>query len=624
MRLSFPFFLLILCLPTCSRAEPVAADDLIQQARAAGLGQQPAWQALLHYQPAVFSGQMVSQADDVDFFFSEQGKTQPQAELEATLRAMLLPAKSKHAQCLFPARWHWLEQQLNISTAHDVACPRLDAWLNRIDAERLTLVFPAMYLGNPGSSFGHTFLRFDGDSAVMLSQALNYAADDDPDDGMFAYVYNGVFGGYIGVFRIRNYFETVQVYSDIENRDIWEYQLDYSVEEIRQLARHVWEVTDIDFDYFFFGENCSYRLLSLLDAAKPEGTLTFDHAFPMYAIPVDTVRALEEKNLIIKKQYRPSLASQIQAGMQQLTDQEREWVIQLADSEITIENMMTQITSVEKTTLVLEHAYSLLQFRAQENTEQAGNILVARSRVSTERETIVDRPEPPESGHASARIAYGAGQQTSGQNDQSFVDLKMRMAFHDLLDSSVGYTSGSAINVMDTHLRWLPDEDRVQLESLRFFNVISLNPISNWYSPLSWQLDVRLQRLTLSPTDSDLAFIVDAGGGYSKRLANTTLFAMAMIEANASDNYKEDYSLLAGGQLGVSVSFGAGQMLLLAENLNAVSGFDMDRDSVSAEMQFNLAKNLGLRFGYQKNQYKQFDKQGWYDEEWFLSIQQYF
>lgn len=624
MRSPCLFFLLISCLPAYLRAEPVTADDLIQQIRAAGLGQQPAWLVLLHYQPAVFSGQMVSQADDDDFFFSERGKTQPQAELEATLKAMLLPSKASHAQCLFPARWHWLKQELDISSAYDVACPRLEAWLNRIDVERLTLVFPAMYLGNPGSSFGHTFLRFDGDSSVMLSQALNYAADNDHDDGMIAYVYNGVFGGYTGVFRIRNYFETVQVYSDIENRDIWEYQLDYSPEEIRQLARHVWEVTDIDFDYFFFGENCSYRLLSLLDAAKPEGALTFDHAFPLYAIPVDTVRALEEKDLIIKKQYRPSLASQIQTGLQQFTDQEREWVIQLADAEITAEKIMTQTISVEKKIQVLEQVYSLLQFRAQENTEQAENVLTARSRLSAERAPIIDQPLPPESGHASARFAYGGGQRTRWQSDQSFVDLKIRMAFHDLVDSPLGYTSGSAINVMDTHLRWLPDEDVLQLESLRFFNVISLNPISDWYAPLSWQLDVHLQRLAITATDSDLVFIVEAGAGYSKRLANTTLFAMGMIEADASDDYKADYSLLAGAQLGVSVSFGAGQMLLLAENLNAASGFDMDKKNISAEMQFNIDKNLGLRIGYQKNQYEQFDKQRWHDEEWFVRIQQYF
>ena len=623
MRLSFFFLSLILFLPGLVRAEP-AVDGFIQQARIADLALQSAWLALLHYKPAAVSGRLRSQADDEDFFFSEHGKTEPQAELEATLRAMLLPSKASYAQCRFPARWYWLKQQLDIPPAYDISCLKVDAWLNRVNADRLTLVFPAMYLGNPGSSFGHTFLRFDGESTVMLSQALNYAAANDPEDGMIAYVYNGVFGGYTGVFRVRNYFETVQVYSDIENRDIWEYQLDYSPDEIRQLARHVWEVTDIDFDYFFFGENCSYRLLSLLDVAKPEGALTFGHAFPVYAIPVDTVRALEEKKLIIKKQYRPSLASQIRAGMNELTDQEREWVIQLADGEATAENVMDQMITAERKVLVLEQAYSLLQFRAQENTERAEEILAVRSRLTAESDLIIDRPQPPESGHASIRFAYGGGQKSNGQSEQSFIDLKMRMAFHDLLDSPQGYTPGSAINIMDTHLRWLPDEDRVQLESLRLFNIVSLNPIADWYAPLSWQLDVRLQRQQLTADSSDLVFMVEAAGGYSKRVANATLFVLAMIEVDATDDYAEDFSFLAGGQLGLSVLFDGGQILLLSESLNAASGFDMDKESFSAELQFNLAKDLGLRLGYQKKQYEQPDKLHSYEKEWYVRLQQYF
>ena len=626
MRSPFILFALILCLPIWLRAETLT-DPIIEQARLAELAQQPAWLALLHYKPVALSG-LRSQADDPRFFFSEQGKTQPQTELEATIKAMLLPAKNRHAQCLFPARWFWLKQQLNFSSSYDVSCPRLDAWMDRINADRLTLVFPSMYLGNPGSSFGHTFLRFDTGDSVMLSQALNYAAENNPDDGMIAYVYNGVFGGYTGVFRIRNYFETVQVYSDIENRDIWEYQLDYSPAEIRQLARHVWEVTDINFDYFFFGENCSYRLLSLLDAAKPEGALTFDHAFPLYAIPVDTVRALEAKNLILKKQYRPSLASQIKMGLQKLSDQDRQQVIQLAEGELTAINVFDQMISLEKKIELLEQAYSLLQFRGQADTEQAGMILLARSRLSAgEGATLppsLNQPEPPESGHASARFAYGAGQRTVLQNDKSFVDFKIRMAFHDLLDSPLGYAQGSAINVMDAHLRWLPDEDALQLESLRLFNVVSLNPVSDWTAPLSWQLDVRLQRLALTPVDSDLAFIVEGGGGYSTRLANTSLFAMVMVEADVSNDYKDDYSLLAGGQLGISASFYAGQLLLLAENRNAVSGFDSEREEISAELQFNLDKDLALRFGYQNKRYQLFDNSSWHDKEWFIRIQQYF
>ncbi|MCW8923208.1 MAG: DUF4105 domain-containing protein [Gammaproteobacteria bacterium] len=618
MRVSI-FFLLILSLPAWSRAGPVAVDDLVEQVQVAGLGQQPAWLALLHYKPGLFSGKWQSQADDDDFFFSAQGRTDPQVELEATLRAMLQPSETNHAQCRFPARWHWLKQQLGLLPGYDAACPKLEAWMKRVGSERLTLIFPVMYLGNPGSSFGHTFLRFDNNESVMLSQALNYAADNDPNDGMIAYVFNGVFGGYTGVFRTRNYFETVQIYSDIENRDIWEYRLDFSPEEIRQLARHIWEVTDIDFDYFFFDENCSYRLLALLDAAKPESDLSFVHAFPLYAIPVDTVRALEQKNLVLEKQYRPSLASQIQVTWKKLTGSEREWLIQLAEAEIRPGYVVDLPLSDEKKIVLLEQAYTLLQFRDQADTNQAEAMLVARSRLSGERELMVVQPEPPESGHDSARVAYVYGQKKYGQSDRAFIDLRLRPAFHDLIDPAAGYVKGSAINVLDLQLHWLPQDDRMRLESLRFFNIVSLNPVADWYAPLSWQLDVRLQRQQLTPDNVDLAFIARGGAGYSADLAGMTLFVMAMAEADASDEYAQDYSLLTGGQLGMSLNFGLGQMLLLAENLNATSGFDMDKDKLSTELQFNLDRNLGLRLGYQRNRYQGFD-----DEEWFVGVQQYF
>ncbi|MDH5711859.1 MAG: DUF4105 domain-containing protein [Gammaproteobacteria bacterium] len=612
-------------MPGGVRAEStVQLEGLVQQARVVELGRHPTWLALLHYKQAAFWGSVRSQVDDDAFFFSEQGRTGPQAELEATLKAMLLPAGKGHAQCLFPARWHWLRQQLSLPSNYDVACPKLEAWMNWVGTDGLSLIFPSMFLGNPGSSFGHTFLRFDGGDSVMLSQALNYAARNDPEDGMVAYVYNGVFGGYTGIFQVRSYFETVQVYSDIENRDIWEYQLDFSAEEIRQLARHVWEVTDIDFDYFFFRENCSYRLLALLDAVKADASLTAGNAFSMYAIPVDTVRALDEKGWVLKKSYRPSLASQLRTGLDQLTSQQRNLVMQLAEGELMVEQLDDQPLTPAQKIDVLEQAYTLLQFRGQADLEQASSILLARSRLPARQEAVtLAQPKPPEAGHASARLAYGVGRERVLQTDKAFVDLQLRPAFHDLVDAPLGYTRGSEINVMDAQLRWLPEEDRVRLESLRFFNIVSLSPVSDWYAPLSWQLDVRLQRQQLTPIDSDMAFLVRGGGGYSLDLAGMTLFAMAMIEADASDHYIDGYSLLAGGQLGALLNLAVGQILLQAENVSATSGLEIDKENYSVELQFNLAKDLGLRLGYKKNSYEILNQKN-SDEAWAIKLHHYF
>jgi hypothetical protein len=609
-----PFYIFFTVL-FCSSAHAELADDYIQQARLAQLGQHPAWLALLHYKKEAFTGRLISQADDDAFFRSSQGKTDPEAELETDIKAFLMPSGPGHSQCLLPARWHWLKQQLGLSSQYDVPCPKLKAWMDNVSTDRLTLVFPSMFLNNPGSAFGHTFLRFDGPDSIMLSQTINYAALYNPEDNFFTYAYNGLFGGYQGIFVTRQYFETVQIYSNIENRDIWEYQLDYSPDEIRQLARHTWEVTDIHFDYYFFRENCSYRLLGMLDAVKPEGNLTTGDAFPLYAIPVDTVRALDEKQLILNKQYRPSLASELQAGFKHLQAGESDRVIRLADGELSVAELEAQVTSESRRVEIYELAYVWLQFRGQADSKVAENILDARSRLSIRAKVNIDEPAPPENGHESARFAVGGGE----QNSESYMDFAIRPAFQDLVDSPLGYVEGSEINVLDTRLRWFPDENKVRLESLRFFNIVSLTPVRDWYVTPSWQLDIRLDRTRLNEKTSDLAFVTRGGGGYSVRWANTTVFAMALLEANVSGDYEDDYSLLAGAQLGASILLGFGQALFLVESDNPVAGFELDRDSVSAELQYNLATNTALRLGYKKIRYDDFD-----DEDWFVRLQQYF
>ena len=90
----------------------------------------------------------------------------------------------------------------------------------------------------------------------------------------------------------------------LENRDLWEYRLNLTQVETERMVEHVWELKQIQFDYFFFDENCSYRLLELLQVARPSLRLT--EQFPLTAIPTDTVKAVKEAGLVEKIDYRPS------------------------------------------------------------------------------------------------------------------------------------------------------------------------------------------------------------------------------------------------------------------------------------------------------------------------------
>jgi hypothetical protein len=121
-----------------------------------------------------------------------------------------------------------------------------------------------------------------------------------------------------------------------------------------------------------------------------------------------------------------------------------------------------------------------------------------------------------------------------------------------------------------------------------------------------------------------MAFLTRGGGGYSYRLSDTTVFAMVVLEANISDEYAKAYSALAGVQAGASILFAGGQMLLLAETDETFSGFELDKSSVSAELQFNLAANSALRLAYRKTRYEALDYGGRDDEDWFVRLQYYF
>ncbi len=141
-------------------AVPAAADDTIpaylahlrQQARELRLAEQRERYLLLHYRANLFGG-YTSEQDDPGFFLSPNGKTDPQAELDATLAEFFseeLVGRSKQpAQCAFVARYTWLKRELSFDDARlrPFKCDRFDAWFAGFDAEAVTLIFPSAYIG---------------------------------------------------------------------------------------------------------------------------------------------------------------------------------------------------------------------------------------------------------------------------------------------------------------------------------------------------------------------------------------------------------------------------------------------------------------------------------------------
>src|SRR5690606_13966311 len=112
------------------------------------------WHKLLHYRPNLLNT-MVSEVDSPEFFLSAGGKTDPMRELDKFIEVMGT-SKAQEVVCKFPLRYKWLKAQIkndwNFTTE---SCQIYNAFVGKLGAKNLSLVFSSFYINNPGSTFGH-------------------------------------------------------------------------------------------------------------------------------------------------------------------------------------------------------------------------------------------------------------------------------------------------------------------------------------------------------------------------------------------------------------------------------------------------------------------------------------
>ena len=305
------------------------------------------------------------------------------------------------------------------------------------------LVFPAAYLNSPSSMFGHTLLRIDqadvtSNNTALLSYALNFGAYIEGMDNSILYAWKGLMGGYPGLFALVPYREKLAEYSRLENRDLWEYKLNLTPEETGRMVEHVWELKQVRFDYYFFDENCSFRLLELMEIARPGIELT--EQFPLTAIPTDTVRAVKNAGLIERIDYRPSREKELLARAEPLDHAERDWAKRLADDDSLLDAPDFKALPMPRQALIQDAAFRLVRYRATGQARDSGiasrsyNLLRAINR-NPPPDLQVERPGQPEDGHESRTWQFGVG----SRDDRAFAEYGLRMAYHDLADNAYGF-----------------------------------------------------------------------------------------------------------------------------------------------------------------------------------------
>lgn len=561
-----PLFLLLATLFASFGHEPawggenLAVDSLLARAARDRLEEDPYWLTLLHFKTSLRGGR--SLVDDPKFFLAPKGKQDPGAELEATIRALFGEdeERNRETRCRFPARYAWLRERLGLAAegVPEAGCKAFEKTVEKIRPRAATLVFPTSYVNSPASMFGHTLLRIEtAYESKLLSQAVNYSAVTDETNG-FLFAFKGIFGFYEGYFSIVPYYDKVEEYNDIDQRDIWEYPLSFTEEEVLRMLRHLWELQNIFSHYYFFDENCSYTLMFLLDAARPDLHLT--DRFGWWVMPIDTIRAVRESGLIEGAVFRPSKATRIRHLMSLMDRREIERALAVAQGKAEPAEVAGQHGTTESEGRVLDLAAECIQYRyaKQELGKEAYTArflktLTVRSRLGppADLEREIPVPVEPTQGHRPNKVSLSCGVRDF-EEAGVFQDLRYRPTYHELLDPEEGYVDGAQIVFLDTTVRLYDTSGRVRFQGLDLVNIHSVAVRDAFFKPVSWKVNTGLTREDTPRKEQALLYELNAGGGMSfgKPLGGVVSF-MVDADIRAGEGLDDHYSLGLGGSLEV-------------------------------------------------------------------------
>lgn len=558
-----PFVFLAVLLSAVFLTTPVRTEDppylnsLLEPAREQKLHADPFWHTLVHYKRGLLG--VRSLIDDPRFFLSPKGRYDPEAELEATIRAFFEPGddEAQHALCRFIARYTWIKEKLHLDPSQLPLpeCRRFAAVMDQIKPDSVSMIFPTSHMNSPASMFGHTLLTAETSSkSKLLAHAISYSAVTEETFGP-VFAIKGLLGFYPGYYSILPYYGKLQEYSDIDDRDIWEYPLNLNAEEVKRLLMHVYEVDVIYSDYYFFDENCSYQLFFLIDAARPGLDLT-DQAAP-WVIPLDTVRVAKKNGLITESVYRPSKSTQVKYIASLLPTEGRKKALAMAEGALDPGTLSRQeeIPKEERIRICdlaveyLQYLHAKEKLTRERYLDRFLKILRARSALggAGESQYRVPAPTPPDEGHISNRVSLGLGL----KRGDFFQEAAWRPAYHDLLDSDRGYREGAQIIFSSVALRYYPGHGSLQLDNVDFIDIVSLTPRDEFFQPISWKVKTGFERRILADDADHLIYRLNPGGGFAWQNNLFGLYyAMVETDLNVGRPLEDNYSLGIGGSAG--------------------------------------------------------------------------
>lgn len=562
------------------------------------------WLSQLQYRKTLLNN-WKSDADS-SFFISNNGKYDPVGELRATYELFVRnPEKpfgyiNQPVVCAFPTRKKFLEEKLKIRFK-EIHCEERDQWMKSFLGTQSYLVLSDAFPGNPASMFGHTFLLFSRHSPPasakgLLDYAINFSADTSTaSEKSLLYSLKGLFGYFPGRYRIYKFYEIANQYNNFDSRDIWYLKIPFTDQQLQRFLDHIWEIfTTTQFDYYFFDQNCSFRILAAFDYADPQLKLMdeFYNRFPLYYVaPLSTFRAVADRYNVTDLQFSPSIWKRVRKKVNSLSSIQYKSFSSFKN-DVTNLNQESDVSTLDALALYFDYKKRTASDLTEDTLLKLRSTLVRRSEieiVSKPEEQILPRGTPLES-HRNKAAWIGWSQENAQSRDISNSAIfGARASYHDLLNPAVGYDTWSDLTALDFELHLT--SKKAEFNFFKVINIRSLFPVEGYEKKVSWATD--------GGYDSVFKNYFKGGVGYAiqNKIENLLgyFYFMPLVSSNEILTESRGYTfLLEAGA--VHDLAGVGRIWIYG--LKNIGGSDSARlavDSIVTQLSYPLRKNHELR-----------------------------
>jgi hypothetical protein len=525
------------------------------------LSQNKIWLKLLHYK-AVNSSQ--SYITSPNFFLSKNTDSSALEELKSTIAAFYLPVNkdestNEHALCRFPARLSLIKQQLDLSAYGElplVECAQYETWREQIKGESINLIFASGYMSNPASMYGHLLLKFseanNSKSSELLDTSLNYGAIVPNNENPLIYVLRGVFGGYDAGFSDQQFFRHKHNYGNVELRDMWEYKLSLTPEDIAFIIDHLWEILPTKFTYYFVDENCAYHFAKLIELVLDEPIVS-DNS--LWVLPNSVATGMSKarykgKPLLAEVNFIPSRETVLRNYYEQLTAEQQKiaslviangfsfsidkyQVLNDDDKKIIVESLFQYINVVEKTNV-------------QNEIIKAGKRSLINERLKLPVGKAIDyiKTKPNAAPHLARKPSKFSLGLARVDQTRFYSTAGFRMTYFDDLSSSVGLSDFSNLEMIDVEI--IADKSKTKILKLDLIDISSLYlPAIPWTNKIAtaWSVRSGYEQLSNACIDCGIYF-AEGSLGKSLRIGNDSL-GFAMLGGKAFVGEKADVTAYA-------------------------------------------------------------------------------